>query len=254
MTKREAQASIARNGCATLGSLALSLILSLSHSFLPKAAFAITRWVATTLMAIAIGAGEATAGTSDSASDRQCDGALECGLHLVADEERPFLWQGKVVGDPEADIPDKMRNLLEGPVRKYPSLASCMSNPEMIAQDLGQAKLRWSEFTSQYEVEVCLFRVLNTIGSPEAIEAWLTRQGFAPSETSRGWELVENYANRDGRFLALQMIWDNKKNGPLYGSRWWQIGSRWLVKRTILFVNISENGGLLHVDLLEQSK
>ncbi len=205
-------------------------------------------------MAIALGAGAVTAGTSDSASDRQCDGALECGLHLVADEERPFLWQGKVVGDPGADIPDKMRNLLEGPVRKYPSLASCVSNPEMIARDLGQAKLRWSEFKSQYEAEVCLFRLFDRLGNTGMISAWLAKLGFTDFRLRKGesahWDAFLTGAPE----AEFEATWNQREKGSLYGGWFNRLVRRLGGSSFTVYGVVAKQNKLMWVFIQERSK
>lgn len=195
----------------------MRLILSPSHDSFPKPALTMARCVAAALMAIALGAGAVSAGTSHRTSDARCNGEMECNLHLAADEERPFLWQGKVVGDPAADIPDKMRNLLEGPVRKYPSLASCVSNPEVIPQDLGQAKLKWSEFRSQYEAEVCLFRLFDRLGNIDMISAWLAKLGFTEFRLREGGDAFWRFLLGNKTGIEFEASWSIRERGPIYG-------------------------------------
>jgi hypothetical protein len=220
-----------------------------------------TEWIANAacraavcgMITFATAAGSFSADTHKRALNSECDGEAECNLHLVADEERPFLWQGKVVGDPDEDIPEKMRNLLEGPVRKYPSLASCVINPGVIAQDLDHAKLRWSEFRSQHEAEVCLFRLFDRLETTDRILAWLVELGFIEPNIREGEDLLWGRVLKGRPVVEFAATWSVRNSGPLYGSFWDRLRQRGLSSFTVQGVT-DNTRGLIWVFIKETSK
>lgn len=183
----------------------------------------------------------------------KCIAETDCEPVQTADlvlEDVPFLWHGKPLSDDASNV--IVRKYAAARL-KYPTLESCIRSGNPSSRDISSFEVRWRDFLTEEEAEVCLFRVLNVAGSPRAIETWLTEQGFIFSNPILGWKAFES-SYGGGASLALQMVWQNDRNGPLFGSGWRGYILNALAPTTTIFVIYSERRGLLHVALVAQIK
>lgn len=186
----------------------------------------------------------------------KCIAETDCEPVQTADlvlKDVPFLWHGKPLSDGASDVPSAIVRKYAAARLKYPTLESCIRSGNPSSRDISSFEVRWRDFLTEEEAEVCLFRVLNVAGSPRAIETWLTEQGFIFSNAILGWRAVED-SDGGGASLALQMLWQNDRIGPIYGNGWRRYILNAITRTTIIFVYYSERRGLLHVDLVAQSK
>lgn len=135
-------------------------------------------------------------------------------------EESPFLWAGKQYWtDPPQVAPGVIDRYRDIPAR-YPSAAACGFDP--VAPP---AQVPWAEPLDLQEFEVCLFRILSTLGSHAAGEAWLLRRGWQREEVHDETNLARFY-NSDGPLTRYAYRMDVAEWGMPYGtaaSRSWAV-------------------------------
>ncbi len=87
----------------------------------------------------------------------------------------------------------------------------------MITQDLGRAELRWPEFRSQYEAEVCLFRLFDRLGNTDMISAWFAKLGFTEFRLREGEDAFWGFLLGNKTGIEFEASWSIRELGPIYG-------------------------------------
>jgi len=83
-------------------------------------------------------------------------------------------------------------------------------------------ELRWSEMRSEAVLEVCLFRISASLGSPEETSAWLRRE----------WFTIREVPVRDQRFIRqIDAVWDIEKRGLIV----WDFHIKFLMQRIFAY-------------------
>lgn len=131
-------------------------------------------------------------------------------------EETPFLRAGETLESLTGLHANNWRRLYNPVRRQYPDAASCIVGGATYAGDYSDASLRWSEFPTQTEAEVCLFRLFAKLGTLERIEAWLTRLGFADPYKRDGSILVRG---KRVPVTDLSMSWDMHNPAARWGGK-----------------------------------
>ncbi len=80
----------------------------------------------------------------------------------------PFLVYGK--------RPVKRAN--QQAARRWPDVRSCLMRSERKAETPDLRKMNWGKMRRKEDIEVCLFRIASSLGSPEAMRDWFVSQGM----------------------------------------------------------------------------
>lgn len=135
---------------------------------------------------------------------------------LATQDSHPFLFIGRVIDATHPRWSDFRRA-----IRTYPDVDPCLEEeqrgtaaPDLLAFD-------WNGIRYTAAIEVCLFRVFQSLREPELIEAWVLRQGFRtpgfddyPSRRSHMRRILsaswtpEQYSAEVMADLLLRPIWD----------------------------------------------
>lgn len=135
---------------------------------------------------------------------------------LATQDSHPFLFEGRVIDETHPRWSHFRRA-----IRTYPDVDPCLEEeqrgtaaPDLLAFD-------WNGIRYTAAIEVCLFRVFQSLRDPELIEAWVLRQGFRTSGfgdyligrsymrriLSASWT-PEQYGAEVMADLLLRPIWD----------------------------------------------
>lgn len=108
------------------------------------------------------------------AEDRPSDDSFLFELEdLSSQEKRPFLLLGRPM-QPNQPRWDEFRE----PVEKFASAQDCLNAPQVIGSRWNTLDVNWRVLTSHRDIEVCLFRIFDTIDDPLLVISWLERQGY----------------------------------------------------------------------------
>jgi hypothetical protein len=132
--------------------------------------------------------------------------------------EATILWQGSDVWEPDSDVPDWARKAYAVSIPAFPDLRSCIAPSDEPNRPVTEATLRWDAFRTNYDVEVCFFRLFFALGEKEAAENWLIDNRFR----THGFRTSSRYVN--GTALAEEVLdanWSIKDKGALWGTSKW---------------------------------
>lgn len=109
--------------------------------------------------------------------ERQFDYEID---EISVQSERPFLLLGSLMqkGHPRWDE-------FRQPIEKFPSAIDCLSSPQVEAMDWNLLDVNWNLMKSNRDVEVCLFRIFDTINDPMQSALWLQMQGYRVLEPQK---------------------------------------------------------------------
>jgi hypothetical protein len=118
------------------------------------------------------------------ASEQRCSDLAVCPIayvRLSTQETDPFLKQGKIVDEEHADWEG-----YRGPIRKFSDVRSCLTEDQRYAQFPDLRKVNWPRLLGQRnEAEVCVFRIVTSLLSVDAIETWALSLDMNVSELGR---------------------------------------------------------------------
>ena len=92
-------------------------------------------------------------------------------VRLSTQDERPFLFGGKVVDGSHGSF-----SQYEGAISKFPSVTSCINHNS--GRGFNLQNINFGKINSIQEIDVCVFRVTDSIEKTSEILAWLQRIGF----------------------------------------------------------------------------
>lgn len=119
-------------------------------------------------------------------------------------------------------------------ISRYPDIRSCLENSEKkeTSPDLG--KFDWKAMENEFDVEVCMFRLLSSIANVERSKKWLELQGFNIDD-ERELSEAESIDGNMISHMAVIVQWsmDNYKGRPLDN-----LLQEWLMERASHAVSI----------------
>lgn len=97
----------------------------------------------------------------------------------------------------------------EAALTRFPSTQSCLLLTARKQNRWNLAEFDWSSMSNHHDIEVCLFRIADTLGEPEKMEEWFAVQGY---ETVAPLKLITDGRDRletDG-WVGLYPCLDSK--------------------------------------------
>jgi hypothetical protein len=88
-------------------------------------------------------------------------------------KEWPYMFGGKVI---DADHP--RWNEYAEPIQNFPDVVDCLEEGSSGPRTTDLYRIDWSKLTSHRDVEVCLFRIFDTLSDPVLVRAWLRSMGY----------------------------------------------------------------------------
>lgn len=97
--------------------------------------------------------------------------------------EKPFLFLG-IRMDPDHPRWGEFSESID----KFPSAQNCLNPPHDSGSNWNVLDINWKSLKSNRDIEVCLFRIFDTLNDPLLVFSWLEHQGYRLSNswTSEG--------------------------------------------------------------------
>lgn len=163
--------------------------------------------------------------------------------------EAVVLWRGMDIADSHNKLPEWLRSAYSESIRSYPDLQSCLVPQSSPDHQVAHFEVRWDLFSTQYDAQVCLFRLFYALGSKDAVAAWLVTNGFNPRARERHHYLDEP------REVVLSGGWFIKDKGPLWGTgRWNRLTAPLRMRGGTIQVYYDSGGSLITVDVYGNSQ
>jgi len=150
----------------------------------------------TVCVLILIGTSQSYAEDTDEDVWAECRATDSCTIeydYLANQETDPFLFSGKVM-DREHPRWSQYRSA----IRSYADVRDCLVRSEVKKETPNLTLINWKKMRSGKIIEVCLFRVFSSLGSPENAKLWLEVQGLKNASLNvrkgrvvRDWKRVE---------------------------------------------------------------
>lgn len=141
---------------------------------------------------------------------------------LSSQDSRPFLFGGRPM-DPHHPRWDQYQPALA----KFPTVESCLSAEAQTPEGWDLLKVEWTSLLSHKDIEVCLFRIADTLGDRERVVDWLVHSGY------RTWGVQQVKSDdRDARSPEMWFVINAYLDGAIFDARR-QIEyreTRWLVR------------------------
>ena len=88
--------------------------------------------------------------------------------HLSSEETEPYLVSGKA--------PRKRGDIRAA--EKWPDVRSCLVRSERNKDTPDLRKINWRKMRMDTDIEVCMFRIFTSLGTPEKAKLWYVEQGL----------------------------------------------------------------------------
>lgn len=85
--------------------------------------------------------------------------------------------------DPYQSISPIITDSLKKALARFPNTKSCLIEEEHSEDRVDLRLIDWRQFKHKDELNVCLWRIFKSLNSTEAVEKWLTFQGFRISKS-----------------------------------------------------------------------
>lgn len=92
--------------------------------------------------------------------------------------------------------------------RLFPSLGACL--------DHDAATLNWSGIADFASLDVCLFRMVASLGPPDHVQRWMASEGFALETEFYAALSGHKYGRSGSGILTHSYRWDTAKQGLLF--------------------------------------
>lgn len=169
-------------------------------------------------------------------------------------EDVPFRWDGKIYADPVSGIKESVRNRIGDAPYRYPNLVSCQANEFLPEEDPFDVELRWAEFTSDAEVEVCLFRLFSELGTIDRIKTWIQNQGWHSISSFDYSRHATLYGLADNTTMTgINAYWDTERKGPFYGPEMIQQEMAPGTRSASLSIMVADDAGVFWVEVGHRS-
>lgn len=96
---------------------------------------------------------------------------------LSQQSSRPFSINGHVI-----DRQNPRWDQYESALAIFPTTQSCLQRSSKTQWGWNLAAIEWAAMTNNSDIEVCLFRIADSFGSPERMRSWLNDQGYVGSD------------------------------------------------------------------------
>ena len=167
--------------------------------------------------------------------------------------ESVFRWRGRDPLDPGSYMESERRAAYLHSMALFPNVQSCTLGAEGGVTQSVALDLRWAEFETQADLEICLFRVLSGFGDIEQMKRWLISQRFEIDSERDTTDPMQKYFPKHRKILILQAGWSPKENGALWGGRWERFIYRKLTHRSSVNILLGDNDYLLEVAISHSS-
>jgi len=118
--------------------------------------------------------------------------------HLSGEETEPFLKLGIRPMDMEPSSQIKKKYV--DAVKRWPDVRSCLVRSERSKETPDLRKINWWWIRTETAIEVCMFRIFTSLGTPEKAKAWFEAQGLHEVEIRQN----------NGRVVKDQFLVDQK--------------------------------------------
>ncbi len=124
---------------------------------------------------------------------------------LAKEATDPFLRSGKK----PINNGYRQNNFYLKAIKDRPSARSCLQKPERNSKDPDLRKIDWVAMQSEHEIRVCLFRIFQSLGTPEKVVKWYESTGFQSVKT----ETYEGGGQQITRVVAANPV---RRNGFVF--------------------------------------
>ena len=145
---------------------------------------------------------------------------------LATQDSHPFLLLGRVIDETHPRWSEFRRA-----IRDYPDVDPCLEEEQRGTAEPDLLAFDWNGIRRGAAMEVCLFRVFQTLREPDLIEAWLLRQGF------RTWGFTDPQSRATYWALSLGASWTPEQ----YGSK---VMAGRLLRPLLEFLSIARSYGM----------
>ena len=121
---------------------------------------------------------------------------------LATQDSHPFLFGGRVIDETHPRWSHFRRA-----IRTYPDVDPCLEEEQRGTAEPDLLAFDWNGIRYTAAIEVCLFRVFQSLREPDLIEAWLLQQGFR----TRGFDDYPSRTSYMRRILSAS--WTPKQYG-----------------------------------------
>ena len=174
----------------------------------------------------------------------QCDD--ETGNASDSDPEPIRISGGLIISISDPSVNRNVARRFFPLMRKFPTLASCVTNDNPLDTLLAKAEINWSKMGANAEVEICLFRLFDAMGDVDEIATWLARAGFSKIDVSKDYSSLNRYIeSKGGTWIAA---FRPATEGSLVGGSFDRL-LFWLFSRGIFIdVAVKSDGRVFSVD------
>lgn len=173
----------------------------------------------TRLFAICLtGAALATAGFAKNASAEvpaeQCLDSALCPVSYVrlsTQKAKPYLHQGSVMKSNHGQYFSYRRA-----IRKFPDVLTCLQKEQRTKKYPDLRYIDWGAIGSNYEAEVCIFRIMSSIQNAELSRKLFSAIGFDTPLLKTGNAASFGMGGRSEGVYYTSFGWNTGKNGVLY--------------------------------------
>jgi hypothetical protein len=133
-------------------------------------------------LAVLLGASPVAA-NAQAPTTEQCLAPATCPIsyvRLAKQETEPFLFLGKVV-----DVNHPRYGDYERALRRFPDVRSCLTTDEREKPQPDLREIDWDAIGDVKEMEVCVFRIVSSIGDIGTIKIWFQHHDFSVAEENR---------------------------------------------------------------------
>jgi hypothetical protein len=184
-----------------------------------------------------------------------CDTNGDCEIQyekLSTQAEDPFLFLGKLVepGHPRFEA-------FKEALQRFPNVRTCLLDSEVNSEEPNLLKFDWRRPEGGPELEVCLFRVMSSLGGPGPIYEWLQYHEFkgAPRlSRPRGGNAKPRYEN--DYVYSLQGTWPVERYRKIRNPQSWlaRIAGFEIIYSFTLVIYFSESLKVVHAGVGSNSK
>lgn len=174
--------------------------------------------------------------------------------HLSSEETKPFITRTSGIRPIDFGENSKMEKRYAPATRKFKNVRDCLipSEAKKVIPDL--RLINWRKMKSKAYIEVCMYRIFASLGTPEKAKLWFEAQGLIKikvknriaSKKINGKIVIVNGGHVDDEQITVSAVNYPKKSGRMYVST--KTGfSSWLSRHLIYAEGFGvtwSNGGM----------
>lgn len=146
--------------------------------------------------------------------------------HLSSEETEPFIIRAGGIRPADYGGNSKMDKKYTSTVRKFDDVRDCLVSAEAKKTIPDLRFINWGKMRSEANIEVCMYRIFASLGSPEKAKLWFEAQGLKnvrinkriASKKVNGKIIIANGGHVDDEQITVSASNHPKKSGRRYVS------------------------------------